>query len=94
MIIVAGHLVIAAADRERFVARSSEAVRLARAARGCHDFAVSPDAVDPERVNVFERWEDRASLQAFRGKGPSDDLGKMITSFHVADYDVLSSTKA
>jgi len=88
MIIVAGHLVVAAADRERFIERSREAVRLARAAPGCHDFAVSADIVDPERVNVFERWADRERLKAFRGSGPSDDIGSLVRAYHVDEYDV------
>lgn len=94
MIIVAGHLVVAAADREGFIAKSSEAVRLARAANGCHDYAVSADAVDPDRVNIFERWEDAASLGAFRGSGPSGDIGSLIKSFHVSEFDVLASPKS
>ena len=88
MIIVAGHLRIAAADRDAFVVRSGEAVRLARNAPGCHDFAVSADPVDPERVNVYERWADPAALRAFRGDGPGDELGALIVSVEVAEYEV------
>ena len=44
-------------------------------APGCHDFAVSADPVDPERVNVYERSASPAALQAFRGDGPGDELG-------------------
>ena len=88
MIIVAGHLRVAASDRERFVTLSAEAVGLARAAPGCRDFAVSADAVDPERVNVFERWEDRAALSAFRGEGPEGDIGTMILSADMREYEV------
>ena len=34
------------------------------------DFALSPDALDPHRVNVFERWSFDEELQRFRGDGP------------------------
>ena len=88
MIIVAGHVRVAAADRDAFVVQSGEAVRLARNASGCHDFAVSADPVDPERVNVYERWSDRDALQAFRGDGPGDELGALIVSVEVAEYEV------
>ena len=88
MIIVAGHLRVAAADRDAFVVQSGEAVRLARNAPGCHDFAVSADPVDPERVNVYERWADPAALRAFRGDGPGDELGALIVSVEVAEYEV------
>lgn len=88
MIIVLGHLVVAAADRERFLASSAVAVRAARQAQGNIDFVVGADLVDEDRVNVCERWTDRASLDAFRGAGPGDDLGAMIRAFHVREITV------
>jgi quinol monooxygenase YgiN len=91
MIIVAGHLRVPAVDRDAFVGRSSEAVQLARRADGCHDFAVSGDSADPERVNVYERWADRASLHAFRGDGPDDGLSAMIVSAEIEEFDVQPS---
>ena len=88
MLIVAGHLIVAASDRDRYVAGSAAAVAAARAADGCLDFAVSADSVDPRRVNVFERWETRALLGAFRGDGPDDGLRSRIAAGDVAEYDV------
>ena len=88
MLIVAGHLIVAASDRDRYVADCAEAVPAARAADGCLDFAVSADAVDPRRVNVFERWETRALLDAFRGDGPDDGLRNRIATVDVAEYEV------
>jgi quinol monooxygenase YgiN len=88
MLIVAGHLRVHESDRDRYVADCAEAVRAARAAPGCLDFAVSADAVDPARVNVFERWETRRQLVAFRGEGPDDSIRGRILSASVAEYDV------
>ena len=88
MLIVAGHLMVAASDRDRYVADCAEAVAAARTADGCLDFAVSADAVDPRRVNVFERWETRALLDAFRGDGPDDGLRNRIATVDVAEYEV------
>ena len=88
MLIVAGHLIVAASDRDRYVADCAEAVAAAREADGCLDFAVSADAVDPRRVNVFERWETRALLDAFRGDGPDDGLRSRIVAADVAEYQV------
>jgi quinol monooxygenase YgiN len=85
MLIVAGHLIVAASDRDRYVADCAEAVAAARAADGCLDFAVS---ADPRRVNVFERWETRALLDAFRGDGPDDGLRSRIAAADVAEYQV------
>jgi len=88
MIIVAGHLKVEESDRDRYVADCAAAVVAARSAAGCLDFAVSADAVDPSRVNVFERWQTREALLAFRGEGPGDDIRDRILSAEVAEYDV------
>ena len=32
----------------------------------CIDLHVSADPLDAERINVFDRWPDRASLDAWR----------------------------
>jgi quinol monooxygenase YgiN len=88
MIIVAGHLRVASGDRDVFLERSREAIALARDAPGCQDFVVAADPLDAERVNVYERWQDRASLHAFRGEGPGDDLGALIVSADVGEFEV------
>jgi quinol monooxygenase YgiN len=87
MIIVAGHLRVASGDRDVFLERSRAAIELARSAPGCRDFVVAADPLDPERVNVYERWDDRASLHAFRGEGPEDELGALIVSAHVDEFE-------
>ena len=88
MLIVAGHLIVDASDRDGYVGDCAAAVAAARSAEGCLDFAVSADAVDPQRVNVFERWRTREALDAFRGDGPDDDLVNRILDMHVAEYEV------
>jgi quinol monooxygenase YgiN len=88
MIIVAGHLRVARRDRDAFLARSREAVALARGAAGCEDFVVAADPLDPERVNVYERWSDRAALHAFRGEGPDAALTEVILSADVREFEV------
>jgi quinol monooxygenase YgiN len=88
MLIVAGHLIVHATDRDRYVADCAQAVAAARSADGCLDFAVSADAVDPRRVNVFERWRTKEALAAFRGDGPDDDLASRILDMDIAEYEV------
>jgi quinol monooxygenase YgiN len=87
-IVVAGYLVVAAADRDAFLQRSRAAVALARTTPGCRDFAVSADIVDDERVNVFERWDSREALEAFRGSGPDDSTGALVRQYQIAEYVV------
>jgi quinol monooxygenase YgiN len=88
MLIVAGHLIVDAFDRDRYVADCADAVAAARSAEGCLDFAVSADAVDPRRVNIFERWRTREALAAFRGAGPDDEMASRIIDIDVAEYEV------
>jgi len=88
VIVVAGHIRVAVADRDAFLDLSRQAVELAREADGCLDFAVSADLADPERVNIYERWFDNGALQAFRGDGPGGDLGALIISADVREFDV------
>jgi quinol monooxygenase YgiN len=66
MLIIAGHYTVDAADRDRYVTAHLNLVRRARQAPGCLDLAISADPLDPARVNVFERWESREHLDAWR----------------------------
>lgn len=88
MIIVAGHLTVEPAQRASYLAGCVAVVEQARRAAGCLDFAVSADLVDPGRVNVFERWESRAAVEAFRGNGPSDEQGAAMLAASVAEFDI------
>jgi quinol monooxygenase YgiN len=93
MIIVAGHLRVAPDNREEFLTRSYEAVRLAREAKGCHDFVVAADPLDDSRVNVYELWSDRDALDAFRGGGPGDQLGALILSAEIDEFDATPAAR-
>jgi quinol monooxygenase YgiN len=66
MIIIAGALWVAADQRDAYLAGDAPVVAHARTIPGCLDFALSADAVDPRRINVFERWVDDDVLQGFR----------------------------
>ena len=88
MVIVAGHIVVDPEERDGYLAGCVEVVRQARRAPGCLDFALSADLLEPGRVNIFERWESVAAVQAFRGSGPSDEQGAAIRTASVAEYDI------
>jgi quinol monooxygenase YgiN len=88
MVIVAGHVVVDPQERDDYLSGCVDVVRQARRAAGCLDFALSADPVDPGRVNIFERWESQAAVEAFRGSGPSDEQGAAIRAASVAEYDV------
>jgi quinol monooxygenase YgiN len=88
MVIVAGHLIVAREMRDDYLAGCVDVVEQARGAAGCRGFTISADLLNPSRINVFERWETRDAVEAFRGSGPGGDLGGMIVAASVSEYDV------
>jgi quinol monooxygenase YgiN len=88
MIIVCGYLIVDADQRSAYLGTCGDVVERARDTAGCLDYALSPDLVDAERINVLERWDDRAALEAFRGDGPSDAQREQIRFVDVHDYEV------
>jgi quinol monooxygenase YgiN len=88
VVIVAGHVVVDPEQREDYLSGCVEVVRQARRTAGCLDFALAADVLEPGRVNIFERWESQAAVDAFRGSGPSDEQGAAILAASVAEYDV------
>lgn len=88
MIIVAGHLVVDPDGRAEYLAGCVDAVRAARAAPGCLDFALGADLLDPARVNVLERWTTPEALAAFRGGGPDDGQLDAIRGFAIDEFTV------
>lgn len=87
-IIVAGKLYIKPGMREKFISRSLCAIELARDHEFCEDFSVSQDPLEPNRVNVFERWSSRSALEQFRAMGPDDTLSLLVEDFDVAEFEV------
>ncbi len=90
MIIVAGHIAVEPEEREAYLAGCRGVVDQARQAAGCLDFAISADLIDPQRINILERWESRAALETFRGSGPDDGQGEAIRAIAVEEYDVTT----
>lgn len=66
MIIIAGHELVAAEEREAFVAAFRDLVTRARDFDGCIHVAITADSVDHERVNVIEVWRDADALNRWR----------------------------
>ncbi|MFC8525912.1 putative quinol monooxygenase [Nocardia sp. NPDC057227] len=88
MVIVAGHITVDPADRDSYLAGCVPVVEQARRAPGCLDFAISADLVDNGRINILERWETQAAVEAFRGSGPGDDQSAQMLSASVSEYDI------
>ena len=94
MIIVSGRILVPPERREAFLAASREAMVQARRTKGCRDFVVAADPLEPGRVNVHEEWESEAELEAFRGNGPEPDPAVDILHADVARHHVASSGPA
>lgn len=90
MVIVSGHVTVEPHERESYLAGCVSIVERAREADGCLDVAITADLIDPGRVNIYERWESQAAVEAFRGGGPkpSDEQEAAMLSASVAEYDV------
>ncbi|CAA9374674.1 MAG: Uncharacterized conserved protein [uncultured Nocardioidaceae bacterium] len=95
MIIIAGHLRVAATDRDRYLTAVRDVAAQARRAPGCLDFVQSADPIDPERINIYERWEDDEPLMAFRGSGdeatgepsPPELLGAEVAKYRISSVE-------
>lgn len=66
MIVIAGYSFAERDKRDATVAALADMVERARKQDGCLDLSISPDSVDPERINVFECWRDEQSWKAWR----------------------------
>lgn len=88
MIVVAGSVLVDPDDRDGYLEGCREVVAAARETPGCLDFALSPDLLEPGRINVFERWDSTAALTDFRGSGPSGDQLAQLREIRVSEYEV------
>lgn len=88
MVIVTGHLIVDAGTRDTYLEDCRTVVEAARAADGCLDFALSPDLLEADRINILERWESQDAVEAFRGAGTPGAQQDLIRSASVAEYDV------
>lgn len=82
-----------AADRESYLADNRKVIELARAAPGCLDFSMSADLIEPDRINVFERWESGEDVERFRGDGPEQEQAARIRDAEVLRY-LISGVQA
>jgi len=88
MVIVAGYIVVNPEEREAYLEGCKHVVEQARRVPGCLDYSLAADLIDPGRIDIFERWETQAAVEAFRGEGPSDEQSATMLSASVAEYDV------
>ncbi|MBH0097981.1 antibiotic biosynthesis monooxygenase [Salinibacterium sp. NSLL150] len=88
MLVIAGYLLLAPTERDRFVAQHLDLVARARLAPGCLDLAISSDPVNDARVNTFERWENEEALAAWRKIANSPQLDIEFLGGDMAKYHI------
>jgi quinol monooxygenase YgiN len=88
VIIVAGYLQVAPERRTAYLSGCRELIELARTAPGCLGFALSPDPIEPGRINIFERWGSVEDVEAFRGSDPGGPDVEAIIDTYVEQYEV------
>lgn len=74
MIIIAGHELVDAQQRDEHVAAHRDLVLRARAFDGCMHVAITADSVDPERINSVEVWRDAEVMDEWRKQANGPDL--------------------
>jgi len=90
MVVVAGYIVVDPVRREEYLAGCVEVVEQARRARGCLDFAIGADLLEPGRINVFERWETQEDVEAFRGSGPEQEQSVAMLGASISEFDIAA----
>lgn len=88
MIVVAGWLQVNPATRDEYLSGCRAVIAAARDTPGCIEFHVSADALEVDRVNVFELWDSQEALDQFRGAGPDDEQAAMIVAADIRQYQV------
>jgi quinol monooxygenase YgiN len=64
MLIVAGTGYVDPDHRDALLEDLAPSLRQARTAPGCLDYVVAADPIEAGRVNIYERWESQAHLNA------------------------------
>lgn len=93
MLIVAGTLTTAPADRNRVLELARDVMEATRQEDGCHEYVFSPDVDDPGLIRLYELWEGEEQLAAhletphiaaFRDAGDGLITGRSIDIFTVS----------
>jgi quinol monooxygenase YgiN len=76
LVIVAGTFTVDPARRAEFLEGRVESIEASRQDRGCLEYAMSADAVDPGLVRLFEMWSSiddlQAHVQRIRSSAPAE----------------------
>lgn len=98
MLVVAGMWEVDPARRDEFVESRKEAMTISRGEKGCYEYVIAADPIDPGRAVLYERWESpedlAAHLQAMRARiEAGGDTGPDIPTLRseIVQYDISGS---
>ncbi|MEV4512614.1 antibiotic biosynthesis monooxygenase family protein [Dactylosporangium sp. NPDC049525] len=92
MLIVAGTGHVDPDHREALLESLTPSLRQARTAPGCLDYVVAADPIEPSRVNIYERWESEAHLNAhLAGTAQTAPPMPDVRSVEVIRYEISGS---
>jgi len=90
-VIVAGNLSMDPDDRAAFLEGHRHIVQESRKQPGCIDLSISPDPIDPGRVNIFEHWESTDTLNAWRAIAPPPTSSVKINDAGMFKHEIAKS---
>jgi quinol monooxygenase YgiN len=97
LVIVAGWFEVDPSERDSFLAQRVDAMRRSRAERGCIEYVIAADPLDPGRAVLFERWESQADLDAHAAaarQAPRSDAPSVVpTAVSIFVYDVTGERR-
>lgn len=80
IIIIAGNLILKPGLCNKFIEALSKAILKTPKPEECEDFSVSPDPIDENTINIFEKWESHNPLNVFRNSGSENNLFSPVES--------------
>jgi quinol monooxygenase YgiN len=100
MMIVQGVFRMDPAERDAFLAQSIAGMSGSRAEKGCLEYVMAADPVEPDRVVLSERWESKEDLDEHlramtarrtEAAGGGDPAAVQPTSREIMMYEVGSA---
>jgi quinol monooxygenase YgiN len=92
VIVVGGSFEVDPAQRDAFLEERVAMIRRSRAEAGCLEYSFGADPAEPNRVVLYERWSDQASLDAHLAALRSDPVQPapqiVASSTSIVLYDV------
>ena len=92
MILVMGHIKLAAGEGEKARALLADHMAAVNAEDGCDGYSFAFDAADPDLVRIAERWRDEAALAAHGQADHQKAFGRALRAFTVESIGVKAWT--